>query len=86
MNVIRAGFGDDVDDRAGIAAVLGVEGIGNDAKFFDSVGRWLDAGRVHEDIVGVASVDHVIVGTAATAIDRDDARIIAAIEKIRAEL
>ena len=84
--LVGSGFRDNVDHRAGVAAVFGVKGVGKHAEFFDGIGRRLNRGAVHEDVVPVSAIDHVIVGTAATAIHRNDAGIAAACEKVRSEL
>ena len=42
--VVGAGFGDNIDDGAGVAAVFRVKGVGEHAKFRDAVGRGLNGG------------------------------------------
>ena len=48
MKLVGARLGDHVDHGAGIASVFGVEGIGENAKFFDGIGRRLHRGQIHE--------------------------------------
>ena len=86
VNLIGSGFGDDVDDRARVAAVFRVEGIGEDTKFVDGIGRRLDGRGVHKDVVSIAAIHHVIVGAASAAVHGNDARIVTTVEKIGAEL
>ena len=86
MNGIRSGFRNDVHDRTRIPAIFGVESIGKYAKLLDGVRRRLNGGRVHEQIVPIATVDHVVVGSSATAVYRNDARIRAAIKQISSYL
>ena len=79
MKLVGTGLGDDVDDRSGVAAVLGVEGVGEDAEFGDAVGAGLDRWQVSEQIVGVAPVHVEVVRPATAAVHRNYARLIAAI-------
>ena len=83
---VGAGLGDYVDDRPGIAAVFGIEGVGDHPEFFDRIGRWLDGRQVHEDIVTVSAVHHVVVGTATAAVHRHHPGIAAAVKQVRAQL
>ena len=62
MKVIGARLGDHVDHGTRIAAVLGVEGIRDDAKLLDAVRRGLDGGEIYELIVGIAAVDAEVIG------------------------
>ena len=46
VELVGARLCDDVDDGAGVATVFGIEGIGDDAKLLDGVGRGLDGRRL----------------------------------------
>ena len=80
--IVGAGFGDNIDDGAGVAAVFGVKGVGENAKFSDAIGRWLNGRRVHEQVVAVAAVHAKVVGASTAAIDRNGARLIAAVKEV----
>ena len=79
--VIRSGLGDHVDDCAGVASVLRVERIADDAKFFDRVRSRLNRRQVHELIVRVAAVHAEVVGAIAAAVHRNRTGAIAAVER-----
>ena len=81
MKIVGSGFCYYVHDRTRIPAVLGVEGVGDDAKFFDAIRRRLDGGKVHELVVGIAAVDAEIIGAGASAVDRNRACILRSVEK-----
>jgi hypothetical protein len=63
MNVIRARFGDDVDDRAAGASLFRAVGIGGDAELLHDFGRELVGSAIastslgEEGIVVVAAID-----------------------------
>jgi len=75
---IAAGLGDHIYDGAGVAAVLGVKGVGDYAKLF---GRGLNRGRIYELIVGVAAVYAEIVGAGAASVYGDRTGIVGAGEQ-----
>src|SRR5229473_229799 len=75
-------LGDHVDDGAGVAPIFGIERIGQYAEFRDTVGSRLNSGRVHKQIVAIATVDIEVVGAPAASIHRNSARLIAPVEKI----
>ena len=81
MQLVRAGFGDHVHHRAGIAPVFGVESIGEHAKLLDAVRRRLDRRQVGKLIVSVAAVHREIVVAAAAAVHGDNASSIAPINR-----
>src|SRR5258708_38271203 len=66
---IGPGLGNDINYRAGVASVLGVERIGKDAKFSNTVRRRLNGGRIDEQIIAFSAVDIEVVGPTAAAID-----------------
>jgi len=82
VNSIGAGFGDDVYDGAGITTVFGIESVGQNTKLFDGIRRRLNGRSVHEDVVSVSTVHHVVVGATAAPVDGNGAGIIAAEEEI----
>ena len=86
MKIVGAGFRDDIDHRSRVAAVFGVERVGENTELLNGVRRRLDRGAVGEDIVAVATVDRVIVRAAAASVDGNDARIVAPVEEIGAHL
>ena len=63
VQVIGAGFGDNVDHGSGGAALFGAEGVGGDAKLLHDFGRDLEGRAIasaslgEEGIVVVAAVD-----------------------------
>ena len=58
VKLVAAGAGDDVDDAAGAAAVLGGEGVGEDGHLGDGVLRDVgEDGLAAPAVVGVAAVD-----------------------------
>lgn len=63
MEVVRPGAGDDVDDRAGVAAELGLEVRGQQAELLDGVGARADARLAADgDLVVVGAVEPEVVG------------------------
>src|SRR6266853_3366533 len=79
---IGSRLGDHVDDGAGVAPIFGIERIGQDAEFRDTVRSRLNSGGVHKQIVAIATVDVEVVGAPAASIHRNSARLIAPVEKI----
>ncbi len=86
VEIVCTRLGDDVDDGAGVAAVLGVKGIGDDAKFFNAIGRGLNRGEIGEEVVAVAAVYGVVVGAASSTVHSDNARFVRAIKEIVSDL
>ena len=82
VDSVGAGLGDHVDDRAGVSSVFGVEGVGEDTKFFNRVRGRLHGGKVRELIVGVATIDAEVVGASTAAVHGNNAGLIAAVEQI----
>src|ERR1039458_3912415 len=78
---VGARLGDDVDDSAGVASVLRVEGIADHAKFFDGVRRGLNGGQVDELVVGVAAVDTEIIGAITATVDGNGSGAVDAIKR-----
>ena len=84
---VAARLGDDIHHRAGVAAVFGREGMGQDLEFLDRVGgraqheagveRVVVGGAVHEEIVGLVAhaVDVEAAGGVAEAARRGIARL-----------
>ena len=66
---IGAGFGDDVDDRAGVAAVLGVVGVREDLEFLDRVRRRAQHEAGVERVVVGRAVEQEVVRLVALAVD-----------------
>ena len=69
MQAVGAGLGNDVDNRSGVAAVLGVKSIGQYTEFLDAVRGGLNRGEIHELIVGIATINAEIIGTSAASVD-----------------
>ena len=61
MQLVRSGFRDDVDDAAAIVAELGVEVIGEDAKFRDGVEIRDDGSPAVHQFLHVAAIHHEAV-------------------------
>src|SRR5207302_6748273 len=80
VNTVGSRFCYDVDDGAGVATVFGVEGIGQNAKFVDTVRRGLHGGQVDELVVGISAVDTKIVRTAASPIYRHCSGFVATVD------
>ena len=75
MKIIGSGLGDDVHYGARVPSVFGVEGVGQDAKFLNAVGRGLHCGQIYELIVGVSTVDAEVIGASTSAIHRHGTRL-----------
>src|SRR6202035_4598189 len=58
---ICPGFCDDVDYRTGVTAVLGIKCVCDHPEFFDGIGGRLNSWAIHENIVAVPSIYHVVV-------------------------
>src|SRR4029077_3651285 len=86
VKFIRARLRHHIDNRAGIAAVFCVEVVGDDAEFFDAVWRRLNGRSVYEQVVSIAPVDRVIVGSSTAAIYGDDSGLVRAEKEIVAKL
>src|SRR5262249_31829637 len=82
MPLVGAGFGDNVNHGAGVAPVLRVEGIRENAEFRNAVGRRLNRRRIYEKIVAIPSIHVEVVGAPATSIDRHRSRLVAAVKEI----
>src|SRR5437762_2727610 len=67
---IGPGLGHNVDHGTRVAAIFGIEGVGQHTKFSDTVRRWLHGWQIHKLIVGIAPVDTEIVRTATSAVHR----------------
>jgi len=65
MEGVGSRLSDYVDDGAGVAPVFGIECIGQDTEFRDTVGSRLNSGGVHKQIVPIATVDIEVVGAPA---------------------
>ncbi len=85
MGPVGSAAGDDIDDGCRIAAVLGVEGVGDDAEFLDRIRGRLNGRPVQGAVVGVAAVDVEIVRPRAPAVDGDHAGQLAAGQEVDAE-
>jgi hypothetical protein len=83
---VGTGLGDDVNHGAGVASVLRIERIGQDAKLLDTVRRRLDGRQVGKLIVSVAAIYREIVVAAAAAVHADDSGAIAAVQIVDAKL
>ena len=66
---VGASFGDDVDDRAGVAAVLGVVGVREDLEFLDRVRRRAQHEAGIEGVVVGRAVEQEVVRLVALAVD-----------------
>ncbi len=86
VKIVCARFRYHVDDAARIPAVLGVKSVRQDAKLLNGIRRRLDHRQVDELVVGLAPVHGVVVRTSATAVHRDDSRLVAAVEKVGTNL
>ena len=82
VKIIGARLGNHIHHRARVAPVFGIEGIGDDAKLLDAVGRGLDGRQVDELVVGIAAVYAEVVGAGAAAIDGNRTGIIGTKEKL----
>ena len=69
VELIRAGLGDGVDDRARAMAVLGAVVVGEDAELLERIGIRREGGGVELRVVVVAAVEEVVVRDAAGAVD-----------------
>ena len=65
VGLICAGFGDDIDDASGGAAVLGVEAVGDDLELLHGVLADGGAGAAGDVVAGVGAVDVDGVGAGA---------------------
>ena len=79
MYIVSPGLGHHVHDRAGIAPVFRIEGVGQNAKFRDAVRRRLNGRQVREQVVAVAAVHREVVVAATPTVDRNHSRAVAAI-------
>src|SRR3984893_11839433 len=73
VKLVGAGLGHYVDHGAGVAAVLGIEAVGEDAELFHAVRAGLDCRQVREHVIGDAAVNAEIVGAATATVDGDAA-------------
>src|SRR6185369_15362782 len=69
----RPGFFHHADDAAGVAAVLGIVVVDEDAKFLDGVGIGIEHEAVAEEVVIFASVEQIGDGIGAAAADAEGA-------------
>src|SRR5215469_2829132 len=86
MHVICAALSHDIDHRARIAPVFGIESVRDYAELVDGIRRRLDRRKIDEYIVGASAVHLIIVCTTASAIDGDYPGIRAAGEEVRTQL
>src|SRR5207244_5060734 len=82
MKLVGAALGHYVNDRAGVATIFRVKGVGNDTELLNTIGRGLHHGEIGKLIVAVAAVHAVVVGSATSAVDRDYAWLVAPVEQI----
>ena len=80
MKVVGSRFCNHIHDRAGIAAVFGVKGVGQNTEFFNAVRRRLHGREVNELVVGVAAVYAEVIGAAAAAINRNRAGFVVSVD------
>ena len=74
--LVGAGLGHGVDDRAHVPSVLRAEVARLNREFFQRVGIRHDRGDTAQHVVVVAAVQHVVVGDAAKAMHRDPALLL----------
>src|SRR5690348_1469705 len=70
VKTVRPGLCYNIDHRTRVAAIFGVEGIGQNAEFLNAVRRWLHGRQVHELIIGVATINTKIVRPPTTSVHR----------------
>ena len=75
MPLIRAGDGDDVDERAGVETVAGGKRVGFDRELAECVGEGIGQVGVGEGIGVAAAVEDVVVVDALAAGDRDNGSV-----------
>src|SRR5208337_374145 len=83
---VGSGFRDHVDHRTRVAPILRVEGVRQYPEFLDRIRRRLDGWSVHENIVAVSAVHHVVVRPPAAAIHRYNPGAAAAVKQVSAQL
>ena len=86
MKLVGATLSHHVDYRAGVATILGVESIGDDAELLNAIGRRLNNRQIGELIVTVSTVNAIVVGPATSAIYRNHSWLVAAVEQVRPKL
>src|SRR6266446_5803336 len=86
VQIVRAGLGDHIDHGAGVATVFCVEGVGDNLELLDAVRRWFHGRQVGEEIVAVAAVHGVVIGTPTSTVDGDDASSVRSVEQVVAQL
>src|SRR5437016_14087036 len=70
VQLVGAGFGDDVDHCAGITPVLGIKCVSQNTEFLDAVGGWLNLGQVGELVVAIATVHAVVIRSSPASVHR----------------
>ena len=69
MPGVGAGFGDHVDDRTGVPAVLGAVGVGKDFELLNGVGRRAEYEAAIEGVIVGGTIELEIIRLVAHAVD-----------------